>query len=218
MPEDKQELPPSSIALSFQTHGLTFEQQKEMLVLQLEHEKMKHELEIKSEEMKHELEIKRQIEVERIRQESEKARLDLEKSRLSMIRDGKLTGEAQGGQAPQPLVHRFNVNNLRLLPQFNERDPDTFFLLFERVAKARDWPEADCALMLQCVLSGKAQEAYSSLSLEDSSSYSKIKSAVRRHMSSCRRHIASVLGPGRGNLARHTWSLPGTCQLTLSGG
>lgn len=32
--------------------------------------------------------------------------------------------------------------------------------------------------MLQCVLSGKAQEAYSSLSLEDSSSYAKIKSGV----------------------------------------
>lgn len=95
----------------------------------------------------------------------------------ALIRDGKLTGEAQGGQAPKSSVHRFDINNLCLLPQFNERDPDTFFL-FECVAKARDWPDANCAIMLQCVLSGKAQEAYSSLSLEDSSSYPKIKSAV----------------------------------------
>jgi len=51
-------------------------------------------------------------------------------------------------------------------------------LLFERVAKTRDWPDEDCELMLRCVLSGKSQEAYSSLSLKDSSSYSKIKAAV----------------------------------------
>ena len=29
------------------------------------------------------------------------------------------------------------VGNLRLLPQFNEKDPDTLFSLFERVADAR---------------------------------------------------------------------------------
>ncbi|XP_034081218.1 uncharacterized protein LOC117552092 [Gymnodraco acuticeps] len=58
--------------------------------------------------------------------------------------------------------------------------PTRFFKLFERVARARDWPDADCALMLQCVLTGRAQSAYSSLCLEDSSSYSKMKSAVLR--------------------------------------
>ena len=75
-------------------------------------------------------------------------------------------------------MHSFDVRNLRLLPPFNERDPDSFFVAFERVATARGWPNADCALMLQCVLTGKTQEAYSSLSLEDGSSYVKVKSAV----------------------------------------
>lgn len=46
--EDNQELPWSSTALTFQTHGLYFEQQKEILVLQLEHERMKQELEVKA--------------------------------------------------------------------------------------------------------------------------------------------------------------------------
>ncbi len=40
------------------------------------------------------------------------------------------------------------------------------------------WSDSDCALMLQCVLSGKAQVAYSSLSTGDSRSYGKIKAAV----------------------------------------
>lgn len=44
------------------------------------------------------------------------------------------------------------------------------------VAKAGDWPEADCALMLQCVRI--LQEVYLSQSIEDSVSYVKVKSAV----------------------------------------
>ncbi len=150
------------------THGLTFEQQKEMLMLQLDHEKMKHELD-----------IKKQLEVEKMRQSIEKAKIDLEGDRLLMVREGLLSSEAHDRQQARS-SDRFDLSNLRLLPQFNEKDPDTFFLLFDRVAKARNWPEGDCALMLQCVLSGKAQEAYASLSPEDSSSYDKIKSAVLR--------------------------------------
>ncbi|CAJ1087102.1 uncharacterized protein LOC117532417 [Xyrichtys novacula] len=173
MPGDKEEsLSPT--ALQFLAPGLTFEQQKEILILQMEHEKIKQE----HEKMTQELEMKKQLELARIHQESERAKVDLERQRLTLVRDGRLSGEDQDRQGASSSAHRFDVNNLRLLPQFNERDPDTFFLMFERVATARNWPDVDRALMLQCVLSGKAQEAYSSLSLEDSSSYSKIKSAV----------------------------------------
>lgn len=56
---------------------------------------------------------------------------------------------------PRPSEYRFDVNNLHLLPHFNERHLDTFFLLFERIAKARNWSDADCGLMLQGVVSGK---------------------------------------------------------------
>lgn len=70
----------------------------------------------------------------------------------------------QGGSSTQ----HFDINNLRLLPHFNERDPDSFFILFERVSRATGWSDKDCVLLLQCVLMGKAQEAYSSLSFKDS--------------------------------------------------
>ena len=53
-------------------------------------------------------------------------------------------------------MHSFDVSNLRLLPPFNERDPDSFFVPFECVATACAWPDAVCALMLQCILTGKA--------------------------------------------------------------
>jgi hypothetical protein len=49
--------------------------------------------------------------------------------------------------------------------------------LLERVADARSWPDSDRTL-LQCVLTGKAQDAYSALSVPDSVSYVKVKMAV----------------------------------------
>lgn len=73
------------LCLSLPTQGLTFEQQKEILLLQMAHEKVKHELE-----------IKKWIEVERICQQSEKAKLDLEVYCLPMVRHGILSGEDQG--------------------------------------------------------------------------------------------------------------------------
>lgn len=59
------------------------------------------------------------------------------------------------------------LGNLRLLPKFNERVPE-----------ARKWPEAALTLMLQCALTGRAQEAYSALSFTDSQSYELAKLAV----------------------------------------
>ena len=64
-----------------------------------------------------------------------------------------------------------------MLPKFNERDPDSFFTLFERVADAKKWPDSDRVLMLQSVLTGRAQEAYSAVCAEDPD-YDTVKVAV----------------------------------------
>ena len=81
-------------------------------------------------------------------------------------------------QSGAPVASFDIFNNLRLLPKFNEKDPDSFFSLFERIAESRKWPEGDQALMLQCVLTGRAQEAYSTLSAADCKVYKRVKSAV----------------------------------------
>lgn len=67
------------------------------------------------------------------------------------MREGKVsigsTAEIGGSLGVAP--GNFDVAaNLRLAPKFNERDPDTFFTLFERVADARNWPDCDRILML----------------------------------------------------------------------
>lgn len=67
---------------------------------------------------------------------------------------------------------------MRLVLEFNERDPDALFTLFKSVADARDWPNSDRVLMLQCVLTGRAQEAYSAVCGEDDLDYEAVKTAV----------------------------------------
>lgn len=75
----------------------------------------------------------------------------------------------------------FDVSkNIRLVPQFNEKDVDKYFTLFERVATTLNWPRNVWSLLLQCTLSGKAQEAFAALSVEDSLDFEKVKSAVLR--------------------------------------
>ncbi|XP_034567353.1 uncharacterized protein LOC117832370 [Notolabrus celidotus] len=133
--------------------GLSFEQRRELLLLQTEREKLA---------------------VERLRTEVEIKRLQIEERRLSLPAAG-------GGRASDvsDRASSFDIaSSLRLVPQFNDRDPDTFFVLFERVAERRGWAEADQTLLLQCVLTGKAQEAYSALSVAESRVYSAVKSVV----------------------------------------
>ena len=92
--------------------------------------------------------------------------------------------QSVGGGGRAPVVwsgpsRAFDVGiSLRLVPppQFCERDPDTFFSLLR--ACCRDWSDAERTLLLQCVLTGKAQEAYSALSLAESKVYLSVKSAV----------------------------------------
>ncbi|KAF7654547.1 hypothetical protein LDENG_00068490 [Lucifuga dentata] len=105
--------------------------------------------------------------MEKIKQEAEQAKLEFQKHKLDLNKAGRISVEGlsddfsgAGGVGDQ-----FDVlTELRLVPKFNERDPETFFLLFKRLTGARGWPDATCTLMLQCVLSGRAQEVYSSLS------------------------------------------------------
>lgn len=103
-------------------------------------------------------------------------RLELEELVLSLKSAG-VGSQTPGGSSGPPLS--FDVStNLRLVPQFNEHDPDIFFSLFERVADTRGWSDAEKTLLLQCILTGKAQEAYCALSVVDSRVYDKVKAAV----------------------------------------
>ena len=99
-------------------------------------------------------------------------------------------GSEWPGEPTTSQVKGFDVvRNLRLIPKFDEKDPDTFFTLFERVADMRGWPETDRVVMLQSVFTGEAQEAYSALSAVDCQTYSNVKDEIGR--ASCRERVSS---------------------------
>lgn len=124
--------------------NLTFEQQKELLLLQLERDQMRQ------------TETEKQFAIEKLRHQTEQAKLSLQQYKLDLIKSGKSVSEGSvdfdtSSLCPGSAEECFDVlGNLRLLPKFNEKDPETFFSLFERVADTRKWPESSRTLMPQC--------------------------------------------------------------------
>ncbi|KAE8289494.1 hypothetical protein D5F01_LYC11196 [Larimichthys crocea] len=87
-------------------------------------------------------------------------------------------GEVQPAACPSVT---FNVSkHISLVPVFREAEVETYFGAFERIATALRWPEDVWAISLRCKLTGRAQEACSSLSVEDGLDYNKVKSAIMR--------------------------------------
>lgn len=160
--------------------GLTFEQRKELMNLQFEQEQMKIKAEAEKQIELERVEAEKEIQLERVKQETEKLKLELQQYKLNLIRDGKIQNDVSlGDQSFSTCSSPLDMSScLRLMPHFNEKGPDTFFVLFERIADAKDWPDADRALLLQSVLTGRAQEAYSALSTVDCQDYAKVKAAV----------------------------------------
>ena len=152
---------------SVSMEGLSFEQRKELLRLQIDHEKFKVSAE-------HE----KAVTLEKIRQETEQVRLEFE-HKLQMEREAKVHARPHSRLESGSDVSSFDVlSNVRLMPKFSESDPDSFFLLFDRVAEAREWPDSVRTLMLSSVLTGRAQEVYSAMSSPECEDYVKVKDTI----------------------------------------
>jgi len=92
-------------------------------------------------------------------------------------------------EAPsRPSVTKRNVEpphfdiskQIRFVPPFQEKEVDKYFLHFEKIATSVDWPKDVWTLLLQSVLTGKAREIYSALSVEQSSMYDTVKSTIMK--------------------------------------
>ena len=82
---------------------------------------------------------------------------------------------------PKPLdlgTHFDVTKHIRLVPPFQEKEVDKYFLHFEKVAENLKWPKEHWTLLLQSVVIGKAREIYTQLSLEQSSDYDKVKELI----------------------------------------
>lgn len=94
---------------------------------------------------------------------------------MNFINWGRISGDGVWEEK------HFNVgSNLQLLLKFPEKGPNLFcfFSLFEQVAESCGWSDGERTLLLQCVLMGKAQEAYVSLNVTESKKYDVVKTRV----------------------------------------
>ena len=62
---------------------------------------------------------------------------------------------------PLELGTHFDVTkHIRLVPPFQEKEVDKYFLHFEKVAENLKWPKEHWTWLLQSVVIGKAREIY----------------------------------------------------------
>ena len=158
-------------------------------------------LQIEAEERESKRQIELKLEIRRIEVEADKAvkmhKLQLEAQGFSNAASSVTlptanisgpvgpTGPPSAGSATPiqsfPVQHSFDVSkNISLVPQFRENEVDSYFSVFERIAAALKWPPEVWPLLLQCKLSGKAQEVIAALPLEESLKYESVKAAIMR--------------------------------------
>ena len=116
------------------------------------------------------LELQRQADREKLemQQALEKEKLELEKLRLK-----------QDSDKFEALEKKFDVTKyIRLVPPFQEKEVDQYFLHFEKVAKNLNWPKENWTMLLQSVLSGKAREIFTQLSVDQASNYDTVKTLI----------------------------------------
>ena len=130
-----------------------------------------------------ELEIQKQIEFEKLRVEQEKLKIEMEEKererqynlRMKELEMQNMTVKRQ----PLDSGAYFDVTkHIRLVPPFQEKEVDKYFLHFEKVAENLKWPKEHWTLLLQSVIIGKARERYTQLTVEQSSSYDTVKELI----------------------------------------
>ena len=171
--------------------------QLEKLKLEQEERKLEREERIRMEQLEREERMQREkLEMEERIQKEKLEQAEKEKERQYNLRMKEL--EMQETK-PLDLGTHFDVTkHIRLVPLFQEKEVDEYFLHFEKVAENLKWPKEHWTLLLQSVVIGKARENYTQLSLEQSSDYDKVKElilkayelvpeAYRQKFSNCRK-------------------------------
>ncbi|KAJ8036057.1 hypothetical protein HOLleu_19922 [Holothuria leucospilota] len=73
----------------------------------------------------------------------------------------------------------FDVSkHVKFVPKFQEDNVEKFFNHFEKLGEQLKWPRDKWSILIQSNFTGKAQEVYSALSIEDSMDYDKVKKAI----------------------------------------
>uniref|UniRef100_A0A671WFH3 Gypsy retrotransposon integrase-like protein 1 n=1 Tax=Sparus aurata TaxID=8175 RepID=A0A671WFH3_SPAAU len=116
-----------------------------------------------------------------LRRELELKKLEVEAETSVKLCQLELQKETAASSSVRSSDTAFDVSrNVLLVPPFRESEVESYLGAFEHLAVALRWPKDVWAILLQCKLTGKAQEACSSLSVEDGLNFEKVKSAILR--------------------------------------
>ena len=142
----------------------------------LEREERMHKQKLEMEEREKE----KQRELEREKIELEKEKLEREERLFQLrIKEIEFNEKSKSKSLSSDTSKIFDVTkHIRLVPPFQEKEVDKYFLHFEKVAENLKWPKEHWTLLLQSVVIGKAREIYTQLSLEQSSDYDTVKEFI----------------------------------------
>ena len=145
-----------------------------------EREREEREKEREREEREKEREREeREKEREREREREREKREEREKEREFQLRMREIEMQERANQPKQKIEYNFDVTkHMRLVPPFQEKEVDKYFLHFEKVAENLNWPKEHWTLLLQSVLIGKAREIYTQLGVEQSHHYETVKELI----------------------------------------
>ncbi|KAJ8021639.1 hypothetical protein HOLleu_38900 [Holothuria leucospilota] len=149
---------------TFELKRLEIEMNKEIRLKEMEREREKEEREMQMQKEREERE-------ERERREAREHEFRLKQLELGVIKasDPKI-GLDTGG---------FDVSkHVKFVPKFQEDNVEKFFNHFEKLGEQLKWPRDKWSILIQSNFTGKAQEVYSTLSIEDSMDYDKVKKAI----------------------------------------
>ena len=153
------------------------EKQRELEREKIELEKEKLEREERLEKEKLEREERLEIEKEKFKFEIEEK--ERERQFQLQMKEIELNDKSKSKSLPLATSTVFDVTkHIRLVPPFQEKEVDKYFLHFEKVAENLKWPKEHWTLLLQSVVIGKAREIYTQLSLEQSSDYDTVKEFI----------------------------------------
>ena len=148
--------------------------------IEMKEKEVELELKQKEAEMK-EKEIEREMKEKEIEKEMRLKEMEMQMERERLQVRMKELEKEEGGTTENRNVNtrEFDVSkNVRLVPPFQEKEVDKYFLHFEKIANSMKWPVDKLTLLLQSVLIGKARDIYSSLSVDQISDYQAVKKAI----------------------------------------
>ncbi|KAJ8048188.1 hypothetical protein HOLleu_00394 [Holothuria leucospilota] len=131
-----------------------------------------------------EMEMNKEVRLKEMEREREKEEREMQREKEAREHEFRLKQLELGAiKASDPKIGLdagvFDVSkHVKFVPKFQEDNVEKFFNHFEKLGEQLKWPRDKWSILIQSNFTGKAQEVYSALSIEDSMNYDKVKKAI----------------------------------------